>query len=171
MAEPGNENQNDTEQLETIKAQLEEEKTAKAALEEAMAGKDSKIAELETAVSEAKTEAQTLSEAKGQELETSAAELAAVKVDRDAAVGKYLGVAKALNPAIPEAIIVGGTIAEIDASIEKGKGIVEAVKTAMEAEASQTKVPAGAPTRGAINLEAMSAREKIAYAIQQKGGS
>ena len=171
MAEPENENQNDTEQLETIKAQLEEEKTAKVALEEAMAGKDSKIAELETGLSEAKAEAQTLSEAKGKELEASAAELASVTEARDVAVAKYLGVAKALNPNVPEGIIVGATIGEIDASVDKGKAIVEAVKKAMEAEAAQTKVPPGAPTRGAIDLEAMSSREKIAYGIQQKGGS
>jgi hypothetical protein len=40
----------------------------------------------------------------------------------------------------------------------------------MEAEAAAAKVPAGAPTRGAISLEGMSSKEKIAYGIQQKGG-
>ncbi len=153
-------------ELTTIKAQLEQEKTAKATLEEAMAGKDSRIAELETAVNEAKAEAQTLSEAKGKELEASAAELATTKEARDQAVTKYLNMAKALNPNIPEGIIGGETIAEIDLSIDKGKAIVEAVKKAMEAEAAATRVPAGAPTRGAISTEGMSPKEKIAYAIQ-----
>jgi len=163
-----NENQNDTEQLEAIKAQLEEEKTAKAALAEAMAGKDSRITELETAVSEAKTEVQTLSEAKGKELEASAAELAQAREARDQAVAKYVNMAKALNPAIPEGIIGGGSIAEIDESVDKGRAIVDAVKKAMEAEASAARVPPGAPTRGAAPTEGMSPKEKIAYAIQQK---
>ena len=79
--------------------------------------------------------------------------------------------AKALNPAVPEGIIAGETIEEIDASVGKGKAIVEAVRQAMEAEAKGTRVPAGAPTRGAINLEGMSPREKIALGIQQKGGT
>jgi len=164
MAE--NENQNDTEQLEAIKAQLEEEKTAKATLEEAMAGKDSRIAELETAVSEAKAEVLTLSEAKGKELEATAAELAAASEAKNQAVAKYLSMAKALNPNIPEGIIGGESIAEIDQSVDKGKAIVEAVKKAMEAEAAAARVPAGAPTRGAISTEGMSPKEKIAYAIQ-----
>jgi len=168
----GNENQNDTEQLEAIKAQLEEEKTAKAALAEAMAGKDSRITELETAVSEAKTEVQTLSEAKGKELEASAAELAQAREARDQAVAKYVNMAKALNPAIPEGIIGGGSITEIDQSVGKGKAIVEAVKKAILSEekdlAARTRVPAGAPPRSGVPTEGMSPKEKIAYAIQQK---
>ena len=165
MAE--NENQNDTEQLEAIKTQLEEEKTAKAALEEAMAGKDSRIAELETAISEANVIA---SEAKAEVARNEAisAELSTIKEARDQAVTKYLDMAKALNPNIPEGIIGGETIAEIDQSIEKGKAIVEAVKKAMESEASAARIPAGAPTRGAISTEGMSPKEKIAYAIQPK---
>jgi chromosome segregation ATPase len=142
-----------------IKAQLDEEQKARAALEKAAAEKDSRLAELETALGEAK-----------QSSEASAADLAAVKEARDQAVAKYLTMVKALNPAIPENMIVGGTIEEIDLSIERGKAMVTSVKKAMEAEAAAAKVPAGAPTRGAISLEGMSSKEKIAYGIQQKGG-
>ena len=151
------------EDLATIKAQLEEEKTAnatlKGAMDAAIAERDSRLAELETALSEAK---------KGSE--ASAADLAAVKEARDQAVSKYLTMVKAFNPAIPENMVVGGTIEEIDLSIERGKAMVASVKKAMEAEAAAAKVPAGAPTRGAISLEGMSSKEKIAYGIQQKGG-
>jgi len=79
--------------------------------------------------------------------------------------------AEALNPAVPEGIIAGETIEEIDSSVEKGRAIVESVKKAMEAEASMAKVPAGAPARGGISLEGLSPREKIAAGIQQKGGT
>lgn len=147
------------EELAAIKAQLAEEQKAKSALEQAVSEKDAKLAELETALSEAK-----------QGSEASAADLAAVKGARDQAVAKCLDMAKALNPTIPENIIVGGTIEEIDLSIERGKAMVASVKKAMEAEALAAKVPAGAPTRGAISLEGMSPRDKIAYGIQQKGG-
>lgn len=177
-----------------IKAQLEqaevarnEANQAKAALEEAAAARDTRIAELQAEgealraersnleaslseanviASEAKAEVLTLSEAKGKELEASATELATIKEARDQAVAKYFSMAKALNPNIPEGIIGGESIAEIDQSIEKGKAIVEAVKKAMEAEAAATRVPAGAPTRGAISTEGLSPKEKIAYAIQ-----
>lgn len=165
-----NENQNNVtaaDELAAVKEQLVEEQTAKAALVTEAAEKDAKIANLEASLSEVKQ----LSEAKDAEITTSAAALASIKVERDAAVLKYLGMSKALNPAIPADIIQGETIADIDASIAKGKTIVEAVKTAMAAEASATKVPAGAPTRTGPNLDGMTAKEKIAYGIQQKGGN
>ena len=154
-------------ELEAIKAQLDEEKTARAAVEEATAGKDTRIAELEASLADKDGEIQTLKENE----EAAAAKLANVTTAMDQSVSKYLGVAKALNPSIPESIIVGGTIEEIEQSVEKGKAIVDAVKKTMEAEAAATKVPAGAPTRGEISLEGLSPREKIAAGIRPTGGS
>ena len=130
------------EDIAAVKAQLDEEQKAKSALEEAIAQKDARLAELET-----------------------------VKEARDQAVAKYLGMAKATNPTMPEDMISGETIEEIDASVEKAKGLVAAVKKTLESEATAAKVPAGAPTRGPISLESMSPRDKIAAGIQQKGGT
>jgi len=146
------------EDIAAVKAQLDEEQKAKATLEEAMAQKDTRLAELEAALSEAK-----------QGSEASTVELASVKEARDQAVTKYLGMAKASNPQVPGDMISGETIEEIDASVEKAKGLVSSVKQSLESEASKAKVPAGAPTRGAISLEGMSSRDKIAAGIQQKG--
>jgi len=166
MPENGNETQENQnaapapEDLEAIRLQLQEEQEARAAAQASLAEKETRIAELEASLSEAQ-----------QGSEATSVELAQVKEAKDQAVSKYLNMAKALNPAIPEGIIAGETIEEIDASIDKGKAIVEAVKAAMEAEAKGTKVPAGAPTRGSINLEGLSPREKIAFGIQQKGGT
>jgi septal ring factor EnvC (AmiA/AmiB activator) len=151
------------EDLEAIKAQLEEEKEARASAQASLAEKDNRIAELESQLSEVQQSAESL-RAEGVAI---SAELASVKEARERAVAKYLNMARALNPSIPEGIIAGETIEEIDQSIEKGQAMVEAVKKAMEAEASRARVPAGAPTRGAISLEGLTPREKIAYGIQQ----
>jgi len=147
------------EDIAAVKAQLEEEQKAKTTLEEAMAEKDAKLAELEAALSEAK-----------QGSEASATELASVKEARDEAVSKYLGMAKASNPQVPQDIISGETIAEIDASVEKGKGLVSAVKKTLESETAAAKVPAGAPTRGETT-EGMSNKDMIAAGLRQKGGT
>jgi len=147
------------EDIAAVKAQLEEEQKAKTTLEEAMAEKDAKLAELEAALSEAK-----------QGSEASATELASVKEARDQAVSKYLGMAKASNPQVPQDIISGETIAEIDASVEKGKGLVSAVKKTLESETAAAKVPAGAPTRGETT-EGMSNKDMIAAGLRQKGGT
>jgi DNA repair exonuclease SbcCD ATPase subunit len=146
-------------ELDAVKAQLEEEQKAKSALEQAMAEKDARLAELDAALSEAK-----------QGSEASATELAAVKEARDQAVTKYLGMAKASNPQVPGDMISGETIEEIDAAVEKGKGLVSAVKKTLESETAAAKVPAGAPTRGETT-EGMSNKDMIAAGLRQKGGS
>jgi len=148
------------EDLEAIKAQLEEEKKAKAAAEAALAEKDTHIAELEASLSEAK-----------QGSEAAAAELTSVKEANTQAVVKYLGAVRVANPTIPQDIITGDTIEDIDASLAKATTIAESVKANLEAQAKEAKVPAGAPTRGEISLEGLTPREKIAAGIQQKGGS
>lgn len=144
------------ENLEAIKAQLDEEKQAKAAAEAALAEKDARIAELESSLREVK---------KGSE--AAAAELAQVKEANVQAVSKYLDIVRSANPTIPQDAIVGGTIEEIDAALAKATTIAESVKASLEAQAKQTKVPAGAPARTEISVEGLSPREKIAAGIQQ----
>jgi hypothetical protein len=103
-------------------------------------------------------------------LEAIKTELASVKEAYAQAISKYLEAARALNYTIPQDVIAGQTIEEIDASVEKAKAIANAVKANLEAQAKEAKVPAGAPARGEISLEGLSPREKIAAGIQQKGG-
>jgi len=145
------------EDLEAIKAELEEEKKAKAAAEAALTEKDARIAELQAALIEAQ-----------QGSEATAAELASVKEAHAQAVAKYLDVVRAANSTIPQDIIVGDTIEDIDASVAKAQSIANAVKANLEAQAKEAKVPAGAPARGEISLEGLTPREKIAAGIQQK---
>jgi ATP/maltotriose-dependent transcriptional regulator MalT len=154
------------EDLEAVKAQLEEEKKAKVAADQALsdvsarlAEKDARIAELETSLSEAKTGS-----------EAAAAELAQVKESHGQAVAKYLDAVRLANPTIPPDIITGDTIEDIVASVQKAQSIAESVKANLEAQAKEAKVPAGAPPRGEISIEGLSPREKIAAGIQQKGG-
>ena len=157
------ENQNtapEPEDLEAIKAQLEEEKKAKAAAEAALAEKDTRIAELEASLSEAKSVSEAV-----------ATELNQLKEAHSTAVSRYLDAARAANPTIPQDIIAGESIEEIDAAVQKAQTIAESVKASLEAEAKETKVPAGAPTRTEISVEGLSPREKIAAGIQQKGGT
>jgi chromosome segregation ATPase len=142
--------------LETLKAQLEEERQAKAAAEAALAENDSRIAELEASLSEAKTGS-----------EATAAELAQVKEDNSQAVAKYLDAVRLANPTIPQDIIAGDTIEDIDASLAKATAIADSVKASLEAQAKEAKVPAGAPTRGEISVEGLTPREKIAAGIQK----
>jgi len=147
------------EALEAIKAQLMEEKQAKATAEASLAEKDARIAEMEISLGEAQKVVESLR-----------AEGAAISEARDQAVGKYLAAVRFANPAIPYDIITGDTIAEIDTSLAKATSIAASVKASLEAQAKEARVPAGAPPRTEIPLEGLSPREKIVAGIQQKGG-
>jgi len=154
---PENPNEVSTpEDLEAIKAQLEEEKEAKAAADASLVEKDARIAELEASLSEAQ-----------QGSEAAAAELVQVKDAHSKAVAKYLDAVRLANSTIPQDIIAGDTIEDIDASLAKAQTIAGAVKANLEARDKEAKVPAGAPTRGEISLEGLTPREKIAAGIQQ----
>jgi chromosome segregation ATPase len=141
-----------TEDIEAIKAQLEEERQAKAAAEAA-------LAELQNQLSEAK-----------QASEAAAAEKTSLSDALTTAVSKYLQAVKLANPAIPGDVITGSTIDEIDASLAKATTIAESVKKSLESQAKEARVPAGAPPRTEINIEGLSPREKIAVGITQKQG-
>jgi chromosome segregation ATPase len=151
------------EDLDAIKAQMEEEKKAKAAADQALsdvsarlADKDTRIAQLEASLSEVKRGS-----------EAAAAELSQLKEAHSKAVSKYLDAVRVANSTIPQDIITGQTIEEIDAAVEKAQSIATAVKASLEAQAKEARVPAGAPTRGEISLEGLTPREKIAAGIQQ----
>ena len=147
------------EDLEAIKAQLEQERQARADVEAGAAERDARIAALETELSEAK-----------QRGEAAAAELTGLERDRNQAIGKYLTAVKAANPNIPEGVIIGASIEEIEASLATATSIAEAVRASLEAQAKGTRVPAGAPTRTEISIEDLSPKEKIAYGIRKQGG-
>ena len=155
--------------LETLTAQRVEEKTASATLKEAMAEKDARIAELEGSLTQ-QTQATQQTQS---ELDASITELAKAKETSEAAIGiatgKYREALVAGHPDIPQELIAGNTVEELFTSVEKGKAVVESVKKALDEQAAAGKVPAGAPTRGGISTEGMSAKEKIVAGILPKG--
>ena len=140
------------EDLEAIKAQLQEEKASLAEAQAVLIEKDDRIAQLQAEGEALRAERSNLQQAQA------------------AAITKYLDAVKAANPAIPGDAIAGDTIEDIDTSAAKATSIAEAVKASLAAQAKETKVPAGAPTR-TLDLSALSPEEKIRVGLQQKGGA
>jgi len=94
-------------------------------------------------------------------------ELTAIKQSLSGAVTKYRAAVLASAPGIPEELVKGESIDEIDASLEMARGIVSKVRQQLEVEAEANKVPAGAPPRMPQDLSALSPAEKIAYALRK----
>ena len=150
------------EELAAIKAQLEAETQAKADLEASIAGKDTRIGELESELSEAKSE----SEAKQAALDAKQGELDQANQAITAAVAKYKEALVTANPNVPDDLISGDSIDEVFSSFQRSTAIVGKVKASLEAEAAASRVPAGAPANEGPNHGALSAREKIAQGVR-----
>ena len=118
-----------------------------ARLERAMADKDSEVVALKQATAEA--------EGKLTDLNNSLAQ----------AVASYRAMVVESNPGVLAEMITGDTVDEVNESLKNARVLIDKVRQEMEAEASKTKVPAGAPQRAPLDLSALSPREKIQYAI------
>ncbi len=92
---------------------------------------------------------------------------------REAVITEINAAYKALvvrsNPVVFAELISGDSFEAINNSLESAKALISKVRQSVEAEIAAGKVPAGAPARTVPDLENLSSREKIQYAIS-KGG-
>jgi septal ring factor EnvC (AmiA/AmiB activator) len=119
-------------------------------LEQALAVKDSEISALKQALAEVERKLTEISKALPQ------------------AVAAYKELVVQANPGVLAELITGDNIEEVDESLKNAQALMERVRQEMEAEASRTRIPAGAPQRAPLDLSALSPREKIQYGL---GGS
>jgi uncharacterized coiled-coil protein SlyX len=135
---------------EALTRELKSRDAAIIRLEQALAGKDGEIADLKQALVEAERRLAEIGKALSQ------------------AVAAYKELVVQANPGVLAELITGDTVEEVNESLKNAQALVERVRQEMEAEASKTRIPAGAPQRAPLDLSALSPREKIQYAI---GGS
>jgi chromosome segregation ATPase len=83
-----------------------------------------------------------------------------------AAVTAYKELVIQVNPGLVDEMIKGNSIGEINESVKSAQALVEKVKQHVVAESARVRVPAGAPQRTPLDLSALSAREKIKYAME-----
>ncbi len=93
------------------------------------------------------------------------AELADLKKSLENAVSKYRTAVLSAAPDVPEEMIKGVTIEEIDSSLETARGMVAQIRQQLETNAVEASVPAGAPTRSGPNLEGLTGEAKIKVAL------
>jgi hypothetical protein len=103
-----------------------------------------------------------------QEMDQRQEELAALKAQLALAVARYRGLLLASAPELPEEMVAGDTVEEVEASAARAREVVERVRRQLEARAQAQRVPAGAPPRTQPDLSSLSPGEKIAYALNKQ---
>jgi DNA repair exonuclease SbcCD ATPase subunit len=136
---------------ETLKSELQSREAKIISLEQALAERDSEITAMKQSIEDARKKLDEMGEALPQ------------------AVAAYKELVTQANPGLVAEMIKGDTIEEINESVESARTLVERVKQEVGAENARVRVPAGAPQRTPPDLSALSAREKIRYAIEGVG--
>ncbi|HUU63131.1 MAG TPA: hypothetical protein VMX96_04330 [Dehalococcoidia bacterium] len=144
-----------------------------AELQAALAARDAEFGKLK----EALAEKSALADSQEQELSTlrpagAAAEerIAGLTDSLSEAISKYKDRLYAAHPELLENMIMGETIKEIDDSLGSALLLVDKVKANVAEQAKVVTVPAGSPERTGTPdfIGAMSAKEKIAYAVAKE---
>jgi hypothetical protein len=75
------------------------------------------------------------------------------------------------EPALPPALISGGSLNEINASVEAARGVISHVQANIAASNDRSRMPSGVPMRTmAPDPGTMSRTEKILYGVRQSRG-
>jgi len=153
-----------TDELEATRGELKRLKQEKEELIGELESKNAVIAELEQTVASKDSEVALLK----QTIAESEQKLAEINETLAQAIASYKSLVVEMNPEIPAELITGDTVEAINESLENARALIDRVRQGIEAEASKTKVPAGAPQRAPLDLSVLSPREKIQYAIGGK---
>ncbi|MEK7778141.1 MAG: hypothetical protein AAB303_05905 [Chloroflexota bacterium] len=97
-------------------------------------------------------------------------ELQALRHQLASATARYRQALLSAAPEIPEELVNGITPEEVEASLARARQMVERIRSRIEAQIAEQRVPTGAPIRSAPDISGLSAQEKIAYALSQQRG-
>jgi predicted nuclease with TOPRIM domain len=132
--------------------------------EAALAEKNSRLSQLEQALAERDEQINTLKQSVA-ELETKLTELAD---SRSQELASYRALVISSNPDLPEELIAGESVEEIDKSLASARALIDRVRQRLETEIAGSRIPAGAPLRTPLDLSALSPQEKIQYAMGER---
>lgn len=139
-------------------------------LEKNVSEKDAALAQATNRIAETEASRNDLSQEIASLKEQNAAvrgNLDTIKGSLSEAVKTYRELVLKSSPDIPAELVSGESIAELNESLTKAKGLVSRVKQTIEANITGSRIPAGAPARIPRDLTALSAHEKITYGIRK----
>ena len=126
-------------------------------VETSLAIQEARVVELETALAQAENAARGV---QGKLKESLARQAQAVSLYRASLLED--------EPEIPERLVQGDTVEEVQASLAQARQMVEQVRNQMEIAAGNERVPFGAPERTTPDLSSLSPREKIVQGLSRR---
>lgn len=81
---------------------------------------------------------------------------------------RYRALVLEQTPELPEELVAGGSVEEIDRSLEQARETVAKVRGRLESQALSGRVPVGAPPRTGPDFSGMTTEEKIRYGLDRR---
>lgn len=142
-------------------------------LEALVADREARLAHLEEAAAGLRrelTQVRAEMQVRIDELAAARGEIEVLREQARESAAKYRQLLLAAAPEIPEELVTGETVAEVEASLEAARRTVARIREHLEAQARAERIPTGAPPRAAPDVSALSPIEKISLGLQQRQG-
>ena len=159
------------EDLATLEEELVEARAELEALRERAADREARAAHLEDQLAETRAElSRAEEEARGRDEALAQANERADTLEGRvrAAAERYRALALERSPELPEELVAGESVEEIESALAQARETVAKVRGHLESEAQAGRVPVGAPARSAPDLSALSAEEKIRRGLDER---
>lgn len=154
------------EELATAQAELERLQVTAADREARAAHLEAQLSGLRDELAQACNEAQ----AREQELAGLGERTQTLEAKLQSAAQRYRELALQQSPELPQELVTGETVEEVDQALQRARETVSKVRGHLESQAQAGRVPMGAPPRSGPDLSALSAEEKIRFGLQQRSG-
>jgi chromosome segregation ATPase len=152
------------EELVETRAELERLQATAADREARAAHAEAQLAELRLELTQARSDA----EARGQALAAATERTQGLEAQVASAAQRYRGLVLQQSPELPEELVAGTTVEEIDEALERARETVSKVRGHLESQAQAGRVPVGAPARSGPDLSGVSAEEKIRRGLERR---
>ncbi len=94
---------------------------------------------------------------------------AALRAQLADALDRYRALLLRRDPDVPQELVYGESVGELESSYERASGLVEQLRLRAAERAAQERVPAGAPERRGANTAGLTPQEKIMLGL--RGGN
>lgn len=94
---------------------------------------------------------------------------AALRAQLADALDRYRALLLQRDPDVPQELVYGESVGELESSYERASGLVEQLRLRAAERAAQERVPAGAPERRGANTAGLTPQEKIMLGL--RGGN
>jgi DNA repair exonuclease SbcCD ATPase subunit len=142
------------------------------ALRATAADREARAAHLESELAALREELETAraeGEAQAQELASERERAATLEAQVRHAAGRYRSLVLERSPELPDELVAGESVEEIEEALERARETVARVRGHLESQAQAARVPVGAPPRSTPDFSGLSATEKISRGLRERG--